>query len=156
MMRTYCAFPAGVASPKPNRAVLPPVSAMARTKRGGSRPYTASWSGLYSLAASTRRGAEIVSSRIAVSMWLATAGPVAAPLMSQPSPGVRLKTTDCSSAGHRELRLALVCFCAGRHLSSDPHRRGRDDHADAAGQAFHLEPGAGDRLLVIVVYDLGR
>ena len=27
-------------------------------KRGGSRPYTASWSGLYSLAASTRRGAE--------------------------------------------------------------------------------------------------
>src|ERR1700724_4626731 len=68
MMRTYCAFPAGVASPKPNRTVLPSVSAMARTKRGGSRPYTASWSGLYSLAASTRRGAEIVSSRIAVSM----------------------------------------------------------------------------------------
>src|SRR6267378_2279913 len=74
-MRTNCAFPAGVASPKPSRAVLPPVSAMARTKRGGSRPYTASWSGLYSLAASTRRAAEIVSSRIAVSMWLATCRP---------------------------------------------------------------------------------
>src|SRR5258707_1018639 len=58
MMRTKCAFPPRVASPKPSRAVLPPVSAMARTKRGGSRLYTASWSAVFARRKHTPRGGD--------------------------------------------------------------------------------------------------
>ena len=58
-------------------------------------------------------------------------------------------------AGLRELRLALVCPDPSRHLSPDPHRRGRDDHADVARQAVHPEPSAGDRFVVLLAYALG-
>src|SRR5207253_1492934 len=47
-------------------------------------------------------------------------------------------------------------LCPGRALHPDPCRRGRDDHAAAAGPPVYREPGAGHDRGVLLVLDVGR
>jgi hypothetical protein len=54
-----------------------------------------------------------------------------------------------------DARSAMDSPGAGRPLSLDPHRRGRDGHADAAGQPVHGEPGADHPRRHLLVLDVG-
>ena len=56
----------------------------------------------------------------------------------------------------RHPALAMAGPAAGRTLSADPYRRGRDHHAHAARQPVHAQPGGGDRQPVLLARDLGR